>query len=47
MNNNYPNPWEFSNTDKEMLSPNQEYKIEFYNLNEIATELLLEENVIY
>lgn len=36
MNNNYPNPWEFSNTDKEMFSPNQEYKIEFYNLNEIA-----------
>ncbi len=36
MNNEYPNPWNFSNIDKNLLSPNGEYKIEFGELYEIA-----------
>lgn len=36
MNNEYPNPWDFSNVDKNLVSPNGLYKIEFGELNEIA-----------
>jgi hypothetical protein len=36
MNNEYPNPWNFSNNDKNLLAPNGKYKIEFGELNEIA-----------
>ena len=36
MNNDYPNPWNFSNIDKNLLSPNGKYKIEFGELYEIA-----------
>ncbi len=36
MNNRYPNPWNFSNTDKNMLSPNGKYRVEFNKLYEIA-----------
>ena len=36
MNNEYPNPWNFSNIDKNLLSPNGKYKIEFGELYEIA-----------
>ncbi|TGN29498.1 hypothetical protein [Empedobacter tilapiae] len=36
MNNEYPNPWNFSNIDKNLLSPNGKYKIEFRELYEIA-----------
>jgi hypothetical protein len=36
MNNEYPNPWNFSNIDKNLISPNGLYKVEFGNLNEIA-----------
>ncbi len=31
-----PTPWNFSNTDKNKLSPNGKYKVEFHNLYEIA-----------
>lgn len=36
MNNEYPNPWNFSNINKNLLSPNGKYKIEFGELYEIA-----------
>ena len=36
MNYEYPNPWNFSNIDKNLLSPNGKYKIEFGELYEIA-----------
>lgn len=36
MNNEYPNPWNFANIDKNLLSPNGKYKIEFGELYEIA-----------
>lgn len=36
MNNNYPNPWNFSNTDKNLISFDGQYKIEFGDLNEIG-----------
>lgn len=36
MNIEYPNPWNFSNIDKNLLSPNGKYKIEFVDLYEIA-----------
>jgi hypothetical protein len=34
--NSYPNPWDFSNKDKQMVSPDGHYKIEFGELSEIA-----------
>jgi hypothetical protein len=34
--NLYPNPWDFHNTDKKLVSYNGEYRLEYYNLNEIA-----------
>jgi hypothetical protein len=36
MNLEYPNPWNFDNTDKNFISPNGEYKIAFGALYEIA-----------
>ncbi len=36
MNNEYPNPWDFSNIDKNLISPNGRYKVEFGELIEIA-----------
>lgn len=33
---NYPNPWNFSNVDKNLTSPNGRFRIEFEQLNEIA-----------
>ncbi len=36
MNNEMINPWHFSNTDKNLYSPDGIYKIEFYELSEIA-----------
>lgn len=36
MSNEYPNPWNFSNIDKNLLSLNGKYKIEFGELYEIA-----------
>ena len=36
MNIEYPNPWNFSNIGKNLLSPNGKYKIEFGELDEIA-----------
>lgn len=36
MNNEYPNPWNFSNIDENLLSPNGKYKIEFGDLYEIG-----------
>ena len=33
MNNEYPNPWNFSNIDKNLLSQNGKYKIEFGELS--------------
>ena len=36
MNREYPNPWDFSNTDQNLRSPNGEYRLEFGELNEIA-----------
>jgi hypothetical protein len=36
MNNEYPNPWNFSNTDKNLFSKNGKYKVEFGALHEIA-----------
>lgn len=36
MNNIYPNPWNFSNSDKNLTSPNKKYRIEYSDLYEIA-----------
>jgi hypothetical protein len=36
MKNNNPNPWDFSNIDKNLISPDGHFRVEFYNLNEIA-----------
>jgi len=36
MNRGYPNPWDFSNTDQNLHSPNGEYRLEFGELYEIA-----------
>jgi hypothetical protein len=36
MNKEYPNPWDFSNSDKNLESPNGLYKVEFGELYEIA-----------
>ena len=36
MRNDYPNPWDFSNSDKNLISPNQNGKIVFSELSEIA-----------
>ena len=36
MTNTYPNPWDFSNNDKALTSPNNNYKLVYYDLNEIA-----------
>lgn|SRR5690606_35005976 len=36
MINDYPNPWDFSNSDKNLISPNQNGKIVFAELSEIA-----------
>jgi hypothetical protein len=36
MNSEYPNPWDFSNIDKNLISSNGLYKIEFGELSEIA-----------
>ncbi len=36
MSNEYPNPWNFSNDDNNLLSPNGKYKIEFGTLREIG-----------
>lgn len=32
----YPNPWDFHNTDKSLKSKDNRFKIEYYDLNEIA-----------
>jgi len=36
MINTYPNPWDFSNTDINLISPDQQYRIEYGDLCEIA-----------
>ena len=36
MNNTYPDPWNFSNTDKNMVAPNGKYSVTFSELSEIA-----------
>lgn len=36
MNDTYPNPWNFSNLDKNLHSPNGQLKAEYGALNEIA-----------
>jgi hypothetical protein len=36
MNDNYPNPWAFSNADKNLISNDGQFRIEFANLNEIG-----------
>lgn len=36
MNQTYPTPWNFANTDGNLISPNQQYKVEFGPLYEIA-----------
>ena len=36
MNSDYPNPWDFSNTDTNLASPNGVFKIEYGELYEIA-----------
>jgi hypothetical protein len=36
MNDNYPNPWNFSNADKNLISNDEQYRIEFGELNEIG-----------
>ena len=36
MNDNYPNPWNFSNADKKMISNDGQFRIEFGELNEIG-----------
>lgn len=38
MNQDYPTPWNFSNTDLNLHSPNRRYQIVFENLNEIAMD---------
>lgn len=32
----HPDPWNFHNTDKKLLSPDGQYKLVYYELNEIA-----------
>ena len=32
----YPNPWDFHNTDKNLVSVDNYYRVVFYDLNEIA-----------
>lgn len=34
--NLYPDPWGFHNTDKKLFSFTGDYRLEYYNLNEIA-----------
>jgi len=36
MNDNYPNPWDFSNADKNLTSNDGQFRIEFGELNEIG-----------
>jgi len=36
MTNTYPTPWDFSNDNKALTSPNNNYKVGYYDLNEIA-----------
>lgn len=36
MNSLYPDPWNFSNTDKNMTSPDGKFRTAFYELSEIA-----------
>ncbi|KQT35808.1 hypothetical protein ASG22_01955 [Chryseobacterium sp. Leaf405] len=36
MNNQKSNPWNFHNTDKSLISPNDLYRAVYYDLNEIA-----------
>ncbi len=36
MNIDYPNPWNFDNTDENLISPDGKYKIQFGALSEIA-----------
>ena len=36
MTNSYPNPWDFSNKDNNLVSPDGQYRIEFGELSEIA-----------
>ena len=36
MNDKYPNPWDFSNADKNMISNDGQFRIEFGELNEIG-----------
>ena len=36
MTETYPNPWDFHNTDKKLISSDNIYKVVYYNLNEIA-----------
>lgn len=36
MNIDYPNPWNFDNTDENLISPDGKYKIQFGDLYEIA-----------
>lgn len=36
MNNKYPNPWDFSNIDSNLISSKKGYKIEYGETNEIA-----------
>ncbi len=36
MNDKYPNPWDFSNADKNLISNDGQFRIEFGELNEIA-----------
>jgi hypothetical protein len=36
MTNSYPNPWDFSNKDKNLVSPDGQYRIEYGGLSEIS-----------
>lgn len=36
MNDTYPNPWDFSNADQNLISYDGQYRIEFGELNEIG-----------
>ena len=36
MTDTYPNPWDFHNTDKTLLSSDLNHKVVYYDLNEIA-----------
>lgn len=36
MTNSYPKPWDFSNEDKNLVSPDGQYQIEYDKLSEIA-----------